>query len=192
MRTTLLTLSPAALLLLASAGTAFAAESGRNAMITIEASIVTATCDVSVTDRLNLNNHTAAVFTAPNTFIDKTAQIIDKTAQNFDVRLMNCGTPSAENDTASLLISGTTLSGGESNIFNSDNSSNVGVMIKHNGTGKILQSGESILVGTAGDPPGAGDFEKSISLSAALATTNISAIENTTISAPITFSFVYN
>ncbi|MFA3777919.1 hypothetical protein [Yersinia sp. 1652 StPb PI] len=184
MRTTLLTLSPAALLLLASAGTALAADSGRNAMITIEASIVTATCDVSVTDRLNLNNHTAAVFTAPNTFIDKTAQ-------NFDVRLMNCGTPSAENDTASLLISGTTLSGGESNIFNSDNSSNVGVMIKHNGTGKILQSGESILVGTAGDPPGAGDFEKSISLSAALATTNISAIENTTISAPITFSFVY-
>ncbi|CRY55222.1 MULTISPECIES: type 1 fimbrial protein [Yersinia] len=187
MRTTLLTLSPAALLLLASTGTAFAAESGRNAMITIEASIVSATCDVSVTDRLNLNNHSAGIFTAANTFIDTTAQ-------NFDVRLMNCGTPLAENDTASLLISGSTLSGGDSNIFNRDNSSNVGVMIKHNGTGNILQSGESILVGTAGDPPGAGDFEKSISLSAALAsnTTNKAEIENTTISAPITFSFVYN
>ncbi|ATM96766.1 P pilus assembly protein, pilin FimA [Yersinia frederiksenii] len=183
MRTTLLTLSPAALLLLASAGTAFAADSGRNAMITIEASIVTATCDVSVTDRLNLNNHTAAVFTAANTFIDTTAQ-------NFDVRLMNCGTPSAEDDTASLRISGSTLSGGSNNIFNSDNSSSVGVMIKHEGT--ILQSGDSILVGTAGSTPAPGDFEKSISLSAALATTNISAIENTTISAPITFSFVYN
>ncbi|EEQ13123.1 hypothetical protein yfred0001_13010 [Yersinia frederiksenii ATCC 33641] len=89
-----------------------------------------------------------------------------------------------------MRISGSTLSGGSNNIFNSDNSSSVGVMIKHEGT--ILQSGDSILVGTAGSTPAPGDFEKSISLSAALATTNISAIENTTISAPITFSFVYN
>lgn len=183
MRTTLLTLSPVALLLLASTGTALAADTARNGMITIEASIVAATCDVSVTDRLNLGNHTKGVFTVANSFIDTTAQ-------NFDVRVVNCETPLAEDDIASLRISGTTLSGGSNNIFNSDNSSNVGVMVKHEGT--VLQSGDSILVGTASSTPGAGDFEKSISLSAAMATTNISAITNGMISAPITFSFIYN
>ncbi|OCJ36975.1 hypothetical protein [Serratia sp. 14-2641] len=183
MRTTLLTLSPAALLLLASTGTALAAGSSSNAMITIEANIVTATCDVSVTDRLNLGNHRKDVFTVANSFIDTTAQ-------SFDVRISNCEEPLAEGDTASLRIAGSTLSGGDNNIFNTNNRSNIGVMVKHNGT--ILQSGDHIPVGTAGSTPVIGDFEKSIPLSVALATNNISAIANENISVPITFSFIYN
>ncbi|WP_411755648.1 fimbrial protein [Serratia sp. (in: enterobacteria)] len=180
MRTALLNLSPAALLLLASTGTALAAS---NAMITIEANIVTATCDVSVTDRLNLGNHTKGIFTVANSFIDTTAQ-------SFDVRISNCEKPLAEGDTASLRISGSTLSGGGNNIFNPNNSSNIGVMVKNNGA--LLQSGDKILVGTAGTTPVIGDFEKSVPFSVALAAKNISAIANEIISVPITFSFIYN
>ncbi|MGE4832548.1 fimbrial protein [Yersinia enterocolitica] len=108
MRKNLLTLAPAALLLLAATGGAQAAS---NAQMTITANVVAATCDVSLsTNNLDLGNYTRSEFTS-------VATPIAASVKPFTVGLNNCQDPLVAGDTAGLVVTGQTL-GGNPNMFN--------------------------------------------------------------------------
>ncbi|VXC74184.1 MULTISPECIES: fimbrial protein [Serratia] len=184
MRKILSTMTPVALLLLATAGGAQAAS---NAQITITGTVVAATCDVSLsTNNLDLGNHTPADFTA-------VATPIPASQKAFTVGVNNCQTPLSAGDTANLVVSGQTL-GGNPNMFNSTGT-NTGVMLRLASApaGTYITNGEKLLVATAGATPAQSDFNgKTLSLQAGLASTTTTGVNIGAINAPILFSFAYN
>ena len=182
MRKNLLTLAPAALLLMAAAGGAQAAS---NAQMTITANVVAATCDVSLsTTNLDLGNYTSSQFGA-------VATPIAASVKPFTVGLSNCQTPLAADDTAGLVVSGQTL-GGNPNMFNTTGT-NTGIMLSQvSAPGVYFTNNQKLNVATAGSTPATGDFNaKTLSLQAGLASTSTTA-DLGAVSAPILFSFAYN
>lgn len=178
------TMTPVALLLLATTGGAQAAS---NAQITITGTVVAATCDVSLsTNNLDLGNYTPADFTA-------VATPIVASQKSFTVGINNCQTPLASGDTANLVVTGQTL-GGNPNIFNSTGT-NTGVMLSLASApaGTYINSGDKLLVATAGATPAQSDFNgKTLSLQAGMASTTTTGVDIGAINAPILFSFAYN
>jgi len=175
--------APVALLLLAAAGTAHAAN---NAQITITANVVAATCDVSLsTNNLDLGNFTPSQFTT-------VAVPVTASVKKFTVGINNCETPKAASDTASLVVSGQTL-GGNTNMFNSTGT-NTGIMLSQTATpSTYIKNGDKILLATAASSePSAADLNgKTLSLQAGLASTSSTA-DIGTVNAPVLFSFAYN
>jgi major type 1 subunit fimbrin (pilin) len=183
MRKTLLTLTPAALLLLVAANGAQAAS---NAQMTITGSVVAATCDVSLsTNNLDLGNVTPIEFTG-------VATPVSSSQKSFTIGVNNCQAPVAAGDTANLLVTGQTL-GGNTNMFNSTGT-NTGVMLSLVSTPtSYINSGDKLLVATAGATPTVGDFNgKTLSLQAGLASTTTTGVNIGEVNAPILFSFAYN
>ncbi|AHG22586.1 hypothetical protein Z042_01885 [Chania multitudinisentens RB-25] len=183
MRKILSTVTPVALLLLATAG---ATQAASNAQITITGNVVAATCDVSLsTNNLDLGNHTPADFAA-------VATPVAASVKTFTVGINNCQTPLADGDTANLVVTGQTL-GGNPNMFNSTGT-NTGVMLSLASTpSAYINNGDKLLVATAGAVPAQSDFNgKTLSLQAGLASTVAAGAEIGAINAPILFSFAYN
>ncbi|WP_025123102.1 MULTISPECIES: fimbrial protein [unclassified Serratia (in: enterobacteria)] len=184
MRKNLLTLTPAALLLLAVAGGAQAAS---NAQITITGTVVAATCDVSLsTNNLDLGNYTPAQFTG-------VATPIPASQHPFTVGLSNCQTPLAASDAAGLVVTGQTLAG-NTNMFNTTGT-NTGVMLRQASApaGTYISNGDKLTVATAGTTPSAADFNgQTLSLTAGLASTSTTGVNIGAVNAPILFSFAYN
>lgn len=183
MRKSLLVLAPTSLLLLAVTGTALASA---NAQITITASVVASTCDVSLsTNNLDLGNYTASQFSS-------VATPISESQHPFTVGINNCQAPKAAGDTASLVVTGQTLAG-YSNMFNNTDT-NTGVMLSLASTpSSYITNGQKLLVATAGEKPAASDFNgKTLSLNAGLASTTTSGVSLGAVNAPILFSFAYN
>ncbi|WP_337262277.1 MULTISPECIES: fimbrial protein [unclassified Serratia (in: enterobacteria)] len=184
MRKSLLTLTPAALLLLTAVNGAQAAS---NAQITITGTVVAATCDVSLsTNNLDLGNYTPSQFTG-------VATPVPASQHPFTVGLSNCESPVAAGDTASLVVTGQTL-GGNPNMFN-NTGTNTGVMLREASApaGTYISSGEKLTVATAGATPSAADFNgRTLSLTAGLASTASSGADIGAVNAPILFSFAYN
>ncbi|HDL7428192.1 TPA: hypothetical protein PXN84_002645 [Yersinia enterocolitica] len=181
MHKNLLTLAPAALLLLAATGGAQAAS---NAQMTITANVVAATCDVSLsTNNLDLGNYTRSEFTS-------VATPIAASVKPFTVGLNNCQDPLVAGDTAGLVVTGQTL-GGNPNMFNT---TNTGIMLSKVATPTaFISNNDKLIVATAGSTPAAGDFNtKTLSLQAGLASTSATAADIGAVSAPILFSFAYN
>jgi len=185
MRKTLLTLTPAALLLLAVSGGALAAS---NAQVTITGNVVAATCDVSAsTSTLDLGNHTPSEFTA-------VATPIASSTKQFTVGLNNCQTPVATGATAGLIVNGATL-GGNPTIFNTSGT-NTGVMLSNAATPTVhIAAGQKVNLATASSTPlNAADFNgKSMTFNASLASSStLTAVNLGSVNAPITFQFAYN
>lgn len=184
MRKSIFTLAPVVVALLAGMGVAQAAP---NAQINITASVVNSTCDVSLNQsNLDLGNFTKSDFSAVNA-------PVTKSVKNFMVSLSNCAGTPVKADTASLTVTGSTL-GSATNIFNTNTNSNTGVMLSTVAEPtKYITAGQKLTVATAGDTPTAGEFNgKSLSLQAGLATTTLTAPTIGLVSAPVTFSFIYN
>lgn len=183
MRKSVFTLAPAIMLLLAGSSVSYA---GSNAQMTITASIVAATCDVSVsTSSLDLGNHSGASFI-------KIGTPLAESQKSFTVGLNNCQSSSKAGDTGNVIVSGATL-GGNPNIFNSSGSES-GIMLSLAGApaGTYISAGDKLNIATAGTTPSASDFNaKTISLRAGVASTKASP-EPGNILAPILFSFAYN
>ncbi|MHA7845925.1 fimbrial protein [Serratia sp. D1N4] len=185
MRKILSTMTPVALLLLATAGNVQAAS---NAQMTITGTVVAATCDVSLsTNNLDLGNFTPADFTA-------VATPVAASQKSFTVGINNCQTPLAAGDKANLVVTGQTL-GGNPSIFNSTGT-NAGVMLRDVAApaGTYIKNGDKLLVATAGATPASGDFNgKSLSLQAGLASSSSNTGVNIgAVNAPVLFSFAYN
>lgn len=178
------TLPPAALLLLTLVNGAQAAS---NTTVQITGSVVAATCDVSSsTTNLDLGNYTPGDFTA-------VATPIADSVQQFVVSLTNCQNPLEIDDTANLVVAGTTL-GGSTNIFNTSGT-NAGVMLSQTSTPTaFINTGDKLLVSTATKTTDASDFNgKSLRFNAGLASSSsLNGVNIGTVSAPITFQFVYN
>lgn len=182
MRKSLFALAPVVVTLFAGTGVAQAAS---NAQITITANVVTATCDVSLSNpNLDLGSYSKSAFTA-------VATPITGSVKNFTVGLSNCETPEKAGDKASLIVSGQTL-GGNPNIFNGTGT-NTGIMLSLvDKPTAYITSGQKLEVATAGETPAPGDFNaKSLRLQAALASTSTTP-DIGMVSAPILFSFAYN
>lgn len=178
------TLTPAALLLLTLANGAQAAS---NTTVQITGSVVAATCDVSSSaTNLDLGNYTPSEFTT-------VATPITGSMQQFSVSLTNCQNPLKSGDTANLVVAGTTL-GGSTNIFNSSGT-NAGVMLSQASSPTVfINAGDKLLVSTATEITNSTDFNgKSLSFIAGLASSSSkNGVNIGTVSAPITFQFVYN
>lgn len=184
MRKTLLTLTPAALLLLAVAG---GAQAANNAQIVITGNVVAATCDVSAsTNTLDVGNHTPAEFTS-------VAIPVTTNQRQFTVGLSNCQTPLAANDVAGLVVNGQTLAGNP-NIFNSSGT-NTGVMLSlASAPTTFITAGQKLDIATATTTPlNASDFNgKTLTFNAALASSSTTGVDLGSVNAPITFQFAYN
>jgi major type 1 subunit fimbrin (pilin) len=184
MRKTLLTLTPAALLLLAVSGGAHAAS---NAQVVITGNVVAATCDVSAsTSSLDLGNHTPSAFTA-------VATPVAASQKKFTVGINNCQTPVAANDTAGLIVNGATL-GGNPTIFNTTGT-NTGIMLSSPGVTGFITAGQKLNLATAtATPLDAADFNgKALTFVAGLASSSsLTGVDMGSVNAPVTFQFAYN
>ncbi|HHQ6628229.1 fimbrial protein [Serratia fonticola] len=182
MRNSIFTLAPV-VALLAGVGVAQAAS---NAQMTVTATVVAATCDVSVSNpNLDLGSYSKTSFTA-------VATPAAESIKNFTVGLSNCEAPKTAGDTAYLVVTGQTL-GGNPNIFN-NSGTNTGIMLSEvsNPTAYIT-AGQKLAVATAGATPADGDFNaKSLSLQAGLASLSKTAPDIGQVTAPLLFSFAYN
>ncbi|CAM4293308.1 fimbrial protein [Serratia silvae] len=183
MRKSIFTLAPAALVLLAIAGNVQAAT---NAQLTVQANVVAATCDVSLsTNSLDLGNFSPAQFTGILT-------PIAASAKQFTVGLNNCETPANATDTANLVVSGQTLAANP-NVFNTTGT-NTGIMLSTvEKPTTYIKAGEKLQLATAGETPAAGDFNgKTLSLQVGLASTSADKTNIGAVNAPIMFAFSYN
>lgn len=163
-----------------------AAEAASNAQMTITASVVAATCDVSLSNsNLELGNFATTQFTGG------VAVPVSSSIKPFTVGLSNCEAPKSAGDTANLVISGQTL-GGNPNVFNSTGT-NTGIMISQvSSPNNYIKAGDKLKVATAADPATASDFNgKIVSLQAGVASTSATP-DIGIINAPILFSFAYN
>lgn len=182
MRKSVFTLAPLVAVLLAGSG---AAQAASNSQMTITASVVAATCDVSLSNpSLDLGNYPKSAFTT-------VATPVTASVKTFTVGLSNCETPAKAGDKASLIVTGQTLAGNP-NIFNSTGT-NTGVMLSQTATPTTyITSGQKLLVATAGEKPNVTDYNaKTLSLQAGVASTSLAA-DIGMVSAPILFSFAYN
>ncbi|NCG54500.1 fimbrial protein [Serratia fonticola] len=183
MRKTLLTLTPAALVLLTMSGTTQAAT---NAQLTVTANVVASTCDVLLsTNALDLGNHALSAFSS-------VATPVAASKKTFTVSLNNCEVPDTA-ATASVAITGQTLVG-HPTLFNTSGT-NTGITFNKVGSPTAyLTSGDELLVATAdATTPTADDFNgQSLDLQAGLASSVSSGIDIGAVSAPVLFSFVYN
>lgn len=183
MRKSLFIMAPAAFALLASIGTANAAN---NAEITITANVVPATCDVSISkSNLDLGNFSKSAFTTL-----AVATPIPASIKTLSLGLSGCEKPATAGSTPGLIITGQTLPG-HVNMFNSTGT-NTGIMLStlDAATGVYLKAGDT--VNFANKATNATDANGQVlTLKAGLASTSTTA-DIGQVSAPILFSFTYN
>ncbi|PKH22195.1 hypothetical protein CIG19_12860 [Enterobacterales bacterium CwR94] len=175
-------LLPLSVILLATTHNATAAS---NATITITGNVVAATCDISlVNSTLDLGNFSKNKFVTIGT-------PVPESIKTFSVGLSDCETPLAEDDTANLVVNGSSLSG-HPTLFNTFDT-NVGVMLSPaDAPTAYIKSTDKLQVAKASATPTPADYNgKTLRFQAGLASTSTTP-DLGKVSAPITFSFAYN
>ncbi|PIJ50709.1 hypothetical protein BL250_09210 [Erwinia sp. OLTSP20] len=174
-----------AMLVALTAGSVNVANAASSAVVTIKGAINTVTCDVKASQQtIQLPNMTPADVAAVGAFA--TGKTTD-----FSVSLNNC---TGTNDTTSLArlqITGPTTATGET-YFSDDASSPVAVGLALKSAPTTLLSNNSVQhVSAANDAANAIDGQK-LELTAGVISSTATITSGHAVSAPITFTYVYN